>query len=233
MAAGEQLALFIGHRIDTTQHRLVGRKHTVGGRVVFFLTEIGDGQIWQKVDKAPFGLGDQGSPIRQKEDILHPTPLQQNFAQSHCCAGLSGAGGHNQQRLPAVFGVKGVTHGFDGPLLVITASDILVHLNVRERLAHPPQVEQLLQIPLGVEGRHLPLGILVVLEISFKAVGEKHHRPAAVLLFQQIRIELGLLPPLGRVYTGTLGLNHRQGLAVVPVKDIVRKAHLGMVGHPL
>src|SRR5699024_292821 len=70
-----------------------------------------------------------------------------------------------------------------------------------------------------------------VVHAGVKAVGEEDHRPAAVLFFQQVGIQLGLLAALGRVHAGALGLNHCQGAVGVVIEHIVGIAHLALVGH--
>ena len=108
---------------------------------------------------------------------------------------------------------------------------LLVHLDVLQAGAHGAEVEELLQVPLGVEGGHLPLRVGPVVHAGVKAVGEEDHRPAAVFLFQQVGVQLGLLAALGRVHAGALGLDHGQGAVGVVVEHIVGIAHLALVGH--
>lgn len=52
-----------------------------------------------------------------------------------------------------------------------------------------------------------------------------------MLLLQQVGVQLGLLAALGRVHTGTLGLNDGQGTVCVVVEHIIGIAHLALVGH--
>ena len=157
--------------------------------------------------------------------------LQQHLHQGDDRSRLAGAGGHDQQGLPAVLLPKGLTHRLDGPLLVVPPGDLLVHLDVLQAGAHGAQVKELFQVPLGVEGGHLPLRVGPVVHAGVEAVGEEDHRPAAVFLFQQIGVQLGLLAALGRVHAGALGLNHRQWAVGVVVEHIVSIAHLTLVGH--
>ena len=157
--------------------------------------------------------------------------FQQHLHQGNDRSRLAGTGSHDQQGLPAVLLPESLAHRLDGPLLVVPSSDVLVHLDVLQAGAHGAQVKELLQIPLGVEGGHLPLRVGPVVHAGVKAVGEEDHRPAAVFLFQQIGIQFGLLAALGRVHAGALGLNHCQGAVGVVIEHIVGIAHLALVGH--
>lgn len=157
--------------------------------------------------------------------------LEEHLHQGDDRAGLARAGGHDQQGLPAV-GLQCLTSGLDGPLLVIAARDFVVHLDVLEAGPHDPEVEELLQIPLGVEGGHPPLRVGSVIQAGVKAVGEENHRAAAILLFQQVGIQFGLLAALSRVHTGSLGLDDGQGAVGVVVEHIVGPPLLRWIGHP-
>ena len=157
--------------------------------------------------------------------------LQQHLHQGDDRSRLAGAGGHDQQGLPAVFLPEGLAHRLDGPLLVVPSGDTLVHLDIFQAGAHGAQVKELLQIPLGVEGGYLPLRVGPVVHPGVKAVGEEDHRPAAVFLFQQIGVQFGLLAALGGVHAGALGLDHRQGAVGVVVEHIVGIAYFALVGH--
>ena len=108
---------------------------------------------------------------------------------------------------------------------------MLVHHDVLEAEAHALEIEELFQIALGVDGGHPALRVLVVHNAGLKAVGEEHHRAAALPLLDQVGVELGLLAALGHVHAGALGLDHSQHAPVVPQQHIVGKAHLGLVGH--
>ena len=231
VAHGEQFPLLILHRVDAVHHGLVSGEHAPGSIVVLLLTQIGDGQVWQQVHKAALGLGNQRVAVRQEEDVFDPAMLQQHFDQGNDCSRLAGAGGHDQQSLPAIPLSKSLAHCLDGSLLVVPPGDLLVHLDVLQAGAHGTQVKELFQVLLGVEGGHLPLRVGPVVYAGVKAIGEEDHRPAAVFLFQQVGVQLGLLAALGRVHTGFLGLDHRQGTVGVVIEHIVSIAHLALVGH--
>ena len=231
MAHGEQLPVLILHGVDAVHHGLVGGEHAPGGIVVLLLAQVCDRQVGQQVHKAALGLGDQGVAVGQEEDVFDPSVLQQHLHQGNDRSRLAGAGGHDQQGLPAIFLAEGLTHRLDGPLLVVPPGDVLVHLDVLQAGAHGAQVKELFQVPLGVEGGHLPLRVGPVVHAGVKAVGEEDHRPAAVFLFQQIGVQLGLLAALGRVHAGALGLDYSQRAVGVVVEHIVGIAHFALVGH--
>ena len=231
VAHGEQLPVLILHGVDAVHHGLVGGEHAPGGIVVLLLAQVCDRQVGQQVHKAALGLGDQGVAVGQEEDVFDPSVLQQHLHQGNDRSRLAGAGGHDQQGFPAIFLAEGLAHRLDGPLLVVPSGDTLVHRDVLQADAHGAQVEQFLQIPLGVEGGHLPLRVGPVVHAGVKAVGEEDHRPAAVFLFQQIGVQLGLLAALGRVHAGALGLDYRQRAVGVVVEHIVGVAHFALVGH--
>ena len=155
---------------------------------------------------------------------------QQNITQCNHGAGFAGAGCHHQQRFPAVL-LERLTGGFDGAFLVPSAGNAAVHFDGGQAGPHGPEVEQLLQIPLGIEGCHLPLGVDAVVEIGVEAVGQEDHRPAAALPLQDVGIQLGLLAALGRVHAGPFGLDHSQRAVGIIVQDIVRPPFAGVVGH--
>ena len=104
----------------------------MGGVVVLLLAEIGYGEIGQEIDKIALGLGDKGVAVGQKQDVLDPALLQEHLDEGDDRARLTGAGGHDQQRLAAVFLAEAVAHGLDGGLLVIASGDVLVHHDVLE-----------------------------------------------------------------------------------------------------
>ena len=230
VAYGEQFPFPIFHRVDAVHHGLVGGKDAVGGVVVFLLAQVGHREIRQQVHKAALGLGDQRVAVSQEEDIFHPAVLEEYLHQSDDRAGLTGAGGHDQQGLPAVLGQR-LTGGFDCPLLVVAACNVVVLLDVLEAGPHGPEVEEFLQVPLGVEGRHPALRAGPVVQAGVKAVGEEYHRAAAIFLFQNLGVLPGLLAALGQVYAGTLGLDDGQGTVGIVVEHIVGIAHPALVGH--
>ena len=156
--------------------------------------------------------------------------LEQHIHQGDDRPGLAGTGGHNQQSLPAVLG-QGLTGGLDSPLLVIAARNVAVNLDVFEACPHGPEVEELLQIPLGVDGSHLPLRVSSIVDAGVKAVGEEDHRTAAIFLLQQVCVQFGLLAALGRIHAGALSLDESQWAVGVVVEHIIGIAHLTLVGH--
>ena len=89
VAAGKQLALLVLHRVDAVHHGLVGGKDAPGSGVVLLLTEVGHRQAGQQVDKAPLSLGDQGVPVGQEEDMLHPAVAQEHVTQGDHRASLA------------------------------------------------------------------------------------------------------------------------------------------------
>ena len=232
VAAGEQLALLVLYRVDAVHHGLVGGKDAAGGGVVLLLAQIGDGQAGQQVDKAALGLGDQGIAVGQEQDVFHPAVAQEHVTQGDYRPGFARAGGHDQQGLASA-ARKAVAHRLDGALLIPAPGDILVHRHAGQACSHGPQVKELVQVPPGVDGRHPPLGIGTVINAGVEPVGEEDHRPAAVLLFQNVGIQPGLMAAPGHVGAGALGLDHRQGPAVGAVEHIVGKTLPRLVGHPV
>ena len=107
----------------------------------------------------------------------------------------------------------------------------MVYLDILQASAHGAEIEELFQITLGVDGRHAPLGIRPVVDARVEAVSEKDDRPAAALLFKDIRVELGLLAAHGGVDTGALGLDDGQRAQRVVIEHVVGVAQLGLVGH--
>ena len=184
MAHREQFPVLILHGVDAVHHGLVGGEHAPGGIVVLLLAQVCDRQVGQQVHKAALGLGDQGVAVCQKEDVFDPAVLQQHLHQGNDRSRLAGTGSHDQQGLPAVLLPESLAHRLDGPLLVVPPGDVLVHLDVLQAGAHGAQVKELFQVPLGVEGGHLPLRVGPVVHAGVEAVGEEDHRPAAVFLFQ-------------------------------------------------
>ncbi len=230
MTAGKELALLVLYAVNDIVHGLIGGKDAVGGVVVLFLAEIGNGKIGQEIHKAALGLGHQAVAIGQKQNIFHPTVLEQHITQGNDGSCLAGAGGHDQQRLAAV-PRKGIAGRFYGALLVIAPGDLAIHHDIFQACPHTLEIKQLFQIPLGVNGGALALRVEVVGNAGLKAIGQKDDRTAVVLLFQQVGIELCLLAAFGHIRTATLGLHHRQRTTIIAVKHIVRIAHLALVGH--
>ena len=156
--------------------------------------------------------------------------LEQHITQGDDRSGLAGAGGHDQQRLAAVAG-KGVTGGLDGALLIVASGDVPIHHDIFQACPHGLEIEQLFQIPLGVDGGTFALGIEIVDDVGLEAVGQKDDRAAVILLFQQVGVQLCLLAGFGHIHAGALGLNHRQRAAIIAVEHIVGIADLALVGH--
>ena len=231
MPAGEELALLILHTVDAVHHGLIGGEYAVGREVLLLLAEVCAGKVGQQVHKASLGLGHQRIPVSQEQNVLHPAVLQQYIAQGDDRSGFAGAGGHDQQSFPAVLVAKGIANSLDGTLLIVPARNVLLYHHIFERHPHGAQVEHLLQIPLGVDSRALALRVLTVENVGLKAVGQEDRRAAAVLLFQNVRIEFCLLTTLGHIHTGALGFDHRQRPVGIVIEHIVRKAHFAPVGH--
>ena len=231
MPAGEQLALIVPDGIDAVHHGLIGGEDAVGGIVVLFFAQIGDGEIRQQVDKAALGLRDQTVAVGKEEDVFDPAMLQKHIAQGDTGTGLAAAGGHDQQRLAAVLLIESLADGLDGPLLIIPARNGGVHRHIAQAHAHTAQIEQLFQIPFGIDGGHPALRVLPVVDIGIKAVGQENDRTATILFFQNIRIELGLLAALGGIHAHALGLDDGKGTLHIIIEHIIRIAHFAFVGH--
>ena len=230
MSRCKQLALLVLHCVDAVHHGLVGGKDAPGSIVVLLLAQISHRQIWQQIDKTALGLGNQRVAVRQEENIFDPAMLQKHIHQGNHCTGLSRAGGHHQQSLPAVLG-QSLTGGFDCPLLVVPSRYFGIYLDIPEACPHSTQVKKLLQIPPGVKSCYPPFRINTVVNPGIKPIGKEDHRTPTVFLLQNIRIQLGLLTSLGRVHAGALCLNHRQRTMRIIIKHIVGIAHLALVGH--
>ena len=230
MPAGEELSLLVLHAVNDIEHGLIGGKDTVSGVVVLLLAEVGDGEIGQQIHKAALGLRDQTVAVSQKQDIFHPAVLEQHIAKGDDRSGLAGAGGHDQQRLAAVAG-KGVTGGLDGALLIVASGDVPIHHDIFQARPHGLEIEQLFQVPLGVDGGTFALGIEIVNDVGLEAVGQKDDRAAVILLFQQVGVQLCLLAGFGHIHAGALGLNDCQRATIIAVEHIVGIADLALVGH--
>ena len=84
--------------------------------------------------------------------------LKQHITQSNDRSGLAGAGSHDQQRLAAIPG-KGIAGCLDRPLLIVAPGDLAVHHDIFEARPHTLEIEELLQITFGVNGRTFPLRV--------------------------------------------------------------------------
>ena len=230
VTAGEELSLLVLHAVNDIVHGLIGGKDAVGGVVVLLLAEVGDGEIGQQIHKAALGLRDQTVAVCQKQDILHPAVLEQHVAQGDDGPGLAGAGGHDQQRLAAAAG-KGVTGGLDGALLIVASGNAPIHHDIFQARPHGLEIEQLFQIPLGVDCGTFALGIEIVDDVGLEAVGQEDDRAAVILLFQQVGVQLCLLAGFGHIHAGALGLNDCQRATIIAVEHIVGIADLALVGH--
>ena len=76
MTAGKQLAMLILHIVDAVHHGLIGGEDAVSRVIILLLTQIRHRQIRQEVHKASLGLGHQGIPVSQEQDVLHPAVLR-------------------------------------------------------------------------------------------------------------------------------------------------------------
>ena len=179
----EFLFVLVLDGVNAVHHGLVGGEHTAGIVVALILTKIGHGQVREHIHEGALRLSHQRISIRKEQDVLHPAVIQQYLAQSNDGSRLARARGHDEKRLAAVLFIKGLAYGLDGALLIVAACDILVHHDVLEARPHGVQVEELFQIPLGVDGSHTPLGMVFIIPyMSVKAVGEENDGAAAVLL---------------------------------------------------
>ena len=215
MPDGEERALLVLHGVNAVHHGLISGKHTVRRVVVFFLTKICDREIGQEVYEAALGLCDERIAVGQKQDVLDPALLHQHLDERDDRACLARAGCHDQQRLAAILLPEAVADRLDGRLLVVATGNILIHHDVFEPCARPLKIVEFFQIPFGIDGSDLPLRVSVVDDSGLKTVGEEHHRTAALLLLDQIGVELRLLTALCHVHTGTLGLDYGEDAAVV------------------
>ena len=230
MPAGEEFALLVLYTVDDIVHGLIGRKDAVRGVVILLLAEVGNGEIGQQIHKAALCLGDQTVAVSKKQDILHPAVLKQHIAQGNDRPRLAGAGGHDQQRLAPV-ACKGIAGSFDGALLIIASGYLPIHHDIFQACPHGLEIEQLLQIALGVDGCTLAFGIDIVRNAGLKAIGQENDRAAVILLFQQVCIELCLLASLGHIHAGALCFHYCQRAAIIAVEHIVRITYLGLVWH--
>ena len=77
---GKELALLVLYAVNDIVHGLIGGKYAVSGVVILLLTEVGNGEIRQQIHKAALGLRYQTVAVSKKQDILHPTMLEQHIA---------------------------------------------------------------------------------------------------------------------------------------------------------
>ena len=112
----------------------------MGGVIVLLLAEVRHRKVGQQVYKAALGLGDQGVAVGQEEIIFHPAVLEEHLHQGDNRPGLTGAGGHHQKGLPVVL-PKGLADSLDSPLLIVSACDIPIHLDVLEACPHGTEVK--------------------------------------------------------------------------------------------
>ena len=193
VTAGKQLSLLIVNGINTVHHCGIGRKYTVRVVVILILAEIGHGKVGQQINKAALCLRDKSVSVGKEKNILHPALFQQHIAESHNCSCLARTCCHNKQRLTSVLVIESITYCLDSALLIVSACNVLIDHYIRKALTHFLEVEQLFKVTLGIDIRHLTLGIYIVSYPRFKAVCEEYHRTSAELLFKDIRIKLRLL----------------------------------------
>ena len=94
------------------------------------------------------------------------------------------------------------------------------------------QIEPFFKVALGVNGSDLALGIDIVHDSGVETVGQKYHRAAAKLLFENICVQLCLLAAYCNILTGALCFDHSQRTAIIAVQDIICIAGAALVGHP-
>ena len=229
---GEKLALVVLDGVDAVHHRLVGRENTARGAVIPLLAQVGDREVRQQIYKIALRLRDQRIAVCKEKHIFDPVVVAHDLHKRNYRPGLAGAGGHDQQGLASVALAKVAADGLDGLVLIVAPGNVMVYLDILQASAHGAEIEELFQITLGVDGRHAPLGIRPVVDARVEAVSEKDDRPAAALLFKDIRVELGLLAAHGGVDTGALGLDDGQRAQRVVIEHVVGVTQLGLVGHP-
>ena len=200
------------------------------GIILLVLAQIRYRQIRQQIDKAALRLRDKRISVSEKQDVFYPTVVEQHLAQRDHRARFAGACRHDDQRLAAVF-FQRIAYRFHGGVLIIPSGDIFIHIHIFQACPDGLQVKQFFQIALGIERGNAALGINIVLNARIKAVGEENHRSPAVLFFENIRIERGLLSADGRILAGLFGFDHGKRSAVVTVEHIVSKADNGMIRH--
>ena len=130
MTAAKQLPILVTDWINTVDHRLIGRKDAVCLIVFFFFYQIGTGQVRKQIDKISFCLCHKRISICQKQNIFHPSCIQQNLTQCDNCSCFSGSSCHNQQRFSSVSFVKTFTDFFDCFFLIISSRDLLIDRNM-------------------------------------------------------------------------------------------------------
>ena len=157
----QPIALFVAGGVDAVHHGLIGGEHRAGVGLLLALGEIAQGEIGQLVVERPLGLRYQRVAVSKEQQVFHPAVADQHIGQRNHRAGLAAAGGHHQQRLAAVALTKGVAYGLYGFLLVIAVRYIIIDLYCLELRAVTHDIEQLFQIPLGVNARNLPLRVIL------------------------------------------------------------------------
>ena len=96
---------------------------------------------------------------------------------------------------------------------------------VRQRLAAGAALNHQFQLGLLVEPLHRARRVAgVVPDPVLVAVGVEDDRALAVLRFQAVGVELGLLLPDLGILLGALGLHQRQRLAVVTPQHVIDEA---------
>ena len=231
MTAGKQLSLFVAHRVDAVHHRLIRGKNAVGRVVVLLLAKIRHGKLRQQIDEAPLRLRHQRIAVSQKQDILRPALFQKRLAQCDDRPRLAAARGHDQQSFSAVLLAEALADGFHGSRLIISARNLLIDDDVLQVGAHGRKIHQLFEVALGVDGGDFPLRILIVRDAGIESVAQEYHRTAALLLFDNIRVQLRLLPPFGNVHAGALRLDYRKDAPVVAQQHIIGIPDFGLVRH--
>ena len=173
MPDGEELALLILHGVDAVHHGLIGGEHTARLVIVFLLTEIRHREVGQEIDEIALGLRDEGVAVGQEQDVFDPALIHQHLDERDDRARLAGAGSHDQQRLAAVLLPKAVTDCLDSRLLVIASGDLLIHHDVLEAAPCALEIEELFEVPLGIDRRDPALRVLVVHDNVWNTTGRR------------------------------------------------------------
>ena len=167
-------------------------------------------------------LIDQGHAVGQEQNALHPISAHQHVDQRNHGARLPGAGGHFHQGAAAVFLFKRFRDAANGAVLVVALHNGVVDLHRGQQAARPAALYGQFQFVLFIEPLHFAGRVkLIVPQLMFVAIGEEDERALAVLFFQTIGIELGLLLARCGVALGAFGFHHTERFAVVSPEDVI------------
>ena len=174
----------------------------------------------------------QRHSVGQEQHPLGPVGAHQHIGQRDHRARLARTGGHHCQRLAQVVFLEGLADAAHRPHLVVALNDAGVDRRCGQRLAAGAALDHQRQLGLVVEPLHRTRRVEnVVPDPVLIAVGAEDHRPLAVLGFQAIGIQLGLLLAHFGALLRALGFHQRQRLAVVAPQHVVHEALALLVGH--